>query len=77
MKPGCERGGSFILSAGGVQPIAEVAGDGDEPDLPPEATKFIKKKQASKKAKKGRRSSSCRLLPFAVSPSRAEQTSPS
>ncbi|KAM4600656.1 protein PTHB1 [Polymixia lowei] len=37
---------------GGVEPIAEAAGDGEELSLPQEATKFIKKKQPSKKAKK-------------------------
>lgn len=39
---------------GGVEPIAEVAGDGEELELPQEMTKFIKKKQPSKKVKKGR-----------------------
>lgn len=38
--------------SGGVEPIAEVADDGEE--LPQESTKFIKKKQPSKKVKKGR-----------------------
>ncbi|TDH11296.1 hypothetical protein EPR50_G00059400 [Perca flavescens] len=37
---------------GGVEPIAEVAGDGEELELPPEVTKFVKKKHASKKVKK-------------------------
>ncbi|XP_034730323.1 protein PTHB1 isoform X1 [Etheostoma cragini] len=37
---------------GGVEPIAEVAGDGEELELPQEVTKFIKKKHASKKVKK-------------------------
>lgn len=41
---------------GGVEPIAELAGDGDQLELPQEATKFIKKKQPSKKVKKGRSS---------------------
>lgn len=40
--------------SGGVEPIAELAGDGDELGLPQEATKFIKKKQPSKKVKKGK-----------------------
>lgn len=53
---------------GGVEPIAEVSGDGDELELPQEATKFIKKKQPSKKVKKGRTSSlPFHLLPFFVS----------
>ncbi|XP_031735438.1 protein PTHB1-like [Anarrhichthys ocellatus] len=43
-----------LAAPGGVEPIAEVAGDGDELELPQEATKFIKKKQPSKKVKKGR-----------------------
>lgn len=47
--------------SGGVEPIAELAGDGDELGLPQEATKFIKKKQPSKKVKKGRKSSSLRF----------------
>ncbi|XP_004560188.2 protein PTHB1 isoform X1 [Maylandia zebra] len=37
---------------GGVEPIAELAGDGEEIEVPQEATKFIKKKQPSKKTKK-------------------------
>ncbi|XP_040900630.1 protein PTHB1 [Toxotes jaculatrix] len=41
-----------LAAPGGVEPIAEVAGDGEELELPQEATKFIKKKQPSKKAKK-------------------------
>uniref|UniRef100_UPI0037E8D519 protein PTHB1 n=1 Tax=Semicossyphus pulcher TaxID=241346 RepID=UPI0037E8D519 len=39
-----------LAAPGGVEPIAELAGDGEE--LPQEATKFIKKKQPSKKVKK-------------------------
>lgn len=45
-----------FVSTGGVEPITELAGDGDQLALPQEATKFIKKKQPSKKVKKGRRS---------------------
>ncbi|XP_047455587.1 protein PTHB1 isoform X2 [Mugil cephalus] len=41
-----------LAAPGGVEPIAEVAGDGEEMELPQEATKFIKKKQPSKKVKK-------------------------
>ncbi|XP_074509075.1 protein PTHB1 isoform X1 [Sebastes fasciatus] len=41
-----------LAAPGGVEPIAEVAGDGEELELPQEATKFIKKKQPSKKVKK-------------------------
>ncbi|XP_049901956.1 protein PTHB1 isoform X1 [Epinephelus moara] len=41
-----------LAAPGGVEPIAEVAGDGEELELPPETTKFIKKKQPSKKVKK-------------------------
>ncbi|XP_038566439.1 protein PTHB1 isoform X2 [Micropterus salmoides] len=41
-----------LAAPGGVEPIAEVAGDGEEQELPHEATKFIKKKQPSKKVKK-------------------------
>lgn len=47
--------------SGGVEPIAELAGDGDELELPQEATKFIKKKQPSKKVKKGRKLSPSRF----------------
>ncbi|XP_034553420.1 nucleolar protein 58-like [Notolabrus celidotus] len=39
-----------LAAPGGVEPISELAGDQDE--LGQEATKFIKKKQASKKVKK-------------------------
>lgn len=49
---------SSACLVGGVEPIAEVAGDGEELELPQEATKFIKKKQASKKVKKGRSTNS-------------------
>ncbi|XP_044065409.1 protein PTHB1 isoform X1 [Siniperca chuatsi] len=41
-----------LAAPGGVEPIAEVAGDGEELEVPQEATKFIKKKQPSKKVKK-------------------------
>ncbi|KAM4580045.1 protein PTHB1 [Odontesthes bonariensis] len=41
-----------LAAPGGVEPIAEVAGDGEEMELPQESTKFIKKKQPSKKVKK-------------------------
>ncbi|XP_051262536.1 protein PTHB1 isoform X2 [Dicentrarchus labrax] len=41
-----------LAAPGGVEPIAEVAGDGEELELPQEMTKFIKKKQPSKKVKK-------------------------
>uniref|UniRef100_A0A667Y9V2 Bardet-Biedl syndrome 9 n=1 Tax=Myripristis murdjan TaxID=586833 RepID=A0A667Y9V2_9TELE len=43
-----------LVTPGGVEPITEQAGDVEEPALPQEATKFIKKKQPSKKVKKGR-----------------------
>lgn len=46
-----------------MEPIAEVAGDGEELELPQEATKFIKKKQPSKKVKKGRSTDVSFLLP--------------
>ncbi|XP_054477233.1 protein PTHB1 isoform X2 [Anoplopoma fimbria] len=41
-----------LAAPGGVETIAEVTGDGDELELQQEATKFIKKKQPSKKVKK-------------------------
>lgn len=41
-----------LAAPGGVEPIAELADDGDQLALPQEATKFIKKKQPSKKVKK-------------------------
>ncbi|XP_029929020.1 protein PTHB1 isoform X2 [Myripristis murdjan] len=41
-----------LVTPGGVEPITEQAGDVEEPALPQEATKFIKKKQPSKKVKK-------------------------
>ncbi|KAF3839169.1 hypothetical protein F7725_017886 [Dissostichus mawsoni] len=41
-----------LAAPGGVEPIAEVSADGEEPELQQEATKFIKKKQPSKKVKK-------------------------
>ncbi|XP_065814165.1 protein PTHB1 isoform X1 [Labrus bergylta] len=41
-----------LAAPGGVEPITEAAGDGEELALPQEATKFIKKKQPSKKVKK-------------------------
>lgn len=44
-----------LAAPGGVEPIAEVAGDGEELGLPQEATKFIKKKQSSKKVKKDKK----------------------
>ncbi|KAM7382893.1 hypothetical protein PAMP_002590 [Pampus punctatissimus] len=45
-----------LAAPGGVEPIAEVAGDGEELELSQEATKFIKKKQPSKKVKKDKES---------------------
>ncbi|XP_076593229.1 protein PTHB1 isoform X1 [Chaetodon auriga] len=44
-----------LAAPGGVEPIAEVAGDGEELELPQEAAKFIKKKQPSKKVKKDKK----------------------
>uniref|UniRef100_A0A3Q3MHC2 Bardet-Biedl syndrome 9 n=1 Tax=Mastacembelus armatus TaxID=205130 RepID=A0A3Q3MHC2_9TELE len=41
-----------LAAPGGVEPIAEVAGDGEELELQQEATVFIKKKHPSKKVKK-------------------------
>ncbi|XP_035464587.1 protein PTHB1 isoform X2 [Scophthalmus maximus] len=41
-----------LAAPGGVEPIAEGAGGGEELELPQEATKFIRKKQPSKKVKK-------------------------
>uniref|UniRef100_A0A1A7YUI9 Bardet-Biedl syndrome 9 n=1 Tax=Iconisemion striatum TaxID=60296 RepID=A0A1A7YUI9_9TELE len=41
-----------LAAPGGVETIAEVAGDGEEIEPPHEMTKFIKKKQPSKKVKK-------------------------
>ncbi|XP_061573971.1 protein PTHB1 [Cololabis saira] len=41
-----------LAAPGGVEPIAEVAGDGEEMQPTQEVTKFIKKKQPSKKSKK-------------------------
>lgn len=43
----------FLFYSGGVEPIAEVAGEWGEVDVPKETTKFIKQKQPSKKVKKG------------------------
>ncbi|KAF0032092.1 hypothetical protein F2P81_016647 [Scophthalmus maximus] len=43
-----------LAAPGGVEPIAEGAGGGEELELPQEATKFIRKKQPSKKVKKER-----------------------
>lgn len=51
-----------IFHSGGVEPIAELAGDGEEIEVPQEATKFIKKKQPSKKTKKGRITNSISFL---------------
>lgn len=49
----------YTCHPGGVEPIAEVAdGDGEELELPQEVTKLIKKKQPSKKVKKGRSTNS-------------------
>ncbi|CAL8290059.1 unnamed protein product [Merluccius merluccius] len=42
-----------LVRPGGVEPIAEAAGDTEDPPLAQDAAKFIKKKQPSKKAKKG------------------------
>lgn len=56
-----------IFHSGGVEPIAELAGDGEEIEVPQEATKFIKKKQPSKKTKKGRITNSISLLLFPLS----------
>nr|XP_046254883.1 protein PTHB1 isoform X2 [Scatophagus argus] len=50
-----------LAAPGGVEPIAEVAGDGEELELPQEPTKFIKKKQPSKKVKKARLMSAPRV----------------
>ncbi|KAM8735062.1 protein PTHB1 isoform 1-T1 [Acanthopagrus schlegelii] len=44
-----------LAAPGGVEPIAEVAGDGEELEPPQEMTKFIKKKQPSKKVKKDKK----------------------
>ncbi|KAK7886967.1 hypothetical protein WMY93_026588 [Mugilogobius chulae] len=41
-----------LAAPGGVEPIAEVSGDGEELNLQQDAAKLIKKKQPSKKAKK-------------------------
>ncbi|XP_008322019.1 protein PTHB1 [Cynoglossus semilaevis] len=41
-----------LAAPGGVEPIAEGAGEGEELELPQDATKFLKKKQPSKKVKK-------------------------
>ncbi|XP_029360234.1 protein PTHB1 isoform X1 [Echeneis naucrates] len=41
-----------LAAPGGVAPIAEAAGDGEELELQQQAAKFIKKKQPSKKVKK-------------------------
>ncbi|XP_029958833.1 protein PTHB1 isoform X2 [Salarias fasciatus] len=41
-----------LAAPGGVEPIAEVSGDGEETEFPQEATKFTKKKQPSKKVKR-------------------------
>ncbi|KAK5921561.1 hypothetical protein CgunFtcFv8_018918 [Champsocephalus gunnari] len=51
--------------SGGVEPIAEVSADGEEPELQQDATKFIKKKQPSKKVKKGRMTPHLLLLRLA------------
>nr|XP_057909013.1 protein PTHB1 isoform X1 [Doryrhamphus excisus] len=41
-----------LAAPGGVETISELAGDGEEADVPQDTTKFIKKKQPSKKVKK-------------------------
>lgn len=41
-----------LAAPSGVEPIAEIAGDGEEQGMQQEAAKFIKKKQPSKRAKK-------------------------
>ncbi|XP_072316926.1 protein PTHB1 isoform X2 [Eucyclogobius newberryi] len=41
-----------LAAPGGVEPIAEVSGDGEELNLQQDTAKFIKKKQPSKKVKK-------------------------
>uniref|UniRef100_A0A8C6WKP5 Bardet-Biedl syndrome 9 n=1 Tax=Neogobius melanostomus TaxID=47308 RepID=A0A8C6WKP5_9GOBI len=41
-----------LAAPGGVESIAEAAGDGEEAGLQPDAAKFIKKREPSKKAKK-------------------------
>lgn len=57
--------GTTVYLPGGVEPIAEGAGEGEELELPQDATKFLKKKQPSKKVKKGRTlSMCCHLLSF-------------
>lgn len=54
-RQGQNRLNEDVLSwfSGGIEPIAEASGDGEE--LPQEATKFIKKKPSVKKVKKGRK----------------------
>ncbi|KAJ4922899.1 hypothetical protein JOQ06_026190, partial [Pogonophryne albipinna] len=52
LQPKLSRTGPKRHLNGGVEPIAEVSADGEEPELQQEATKFIKKKQPSKKVKK-------------------------
>lgn len=43
-----------LAAPGGVEPISEAAGDFEEMDLKQDTAKFIKKKEPSKKVKKGR-----------------------
>ncbi|XP_026173649.1 protein PTHB1 isoform X2 [Mastacembelus armatus] len=51
-----------LAAPGGVEPIAEVAGDGEELELQQEATVFIKKKHPSKKVKKACSAAAIRRL---------------
>lgn len=62
--------------SGGVEPIAEVSADGEEPELQQDATKFIKKKQPSKKVKKGRITPHLLLLRLASTSIPSKNTAP-
>ncbi|XP_023127449.1 protein PTHB1 isoform X2 [Amphiprion ocellaris] len=47
-----------LAAPGGVEPIAEVTGDGEDMEFQQEVIKYIKKKQPSKKVKKEKKESS-------------------
>ncbi|KAI4794495.1 hypothetical protein KUCAC02_032024, partial [Chaenocephalus aceratus] len=65
-----------LAAPGGVEPIAEVSADGEEPELQQDATKFIKKKQPSKKVKKGRITPHLLLLRLASTIHPSKNTAP-
>ncbi|CAL8247598.1 unnamed protein product [Lota lota] len=56
-----------LVRPGGVEPIAEAAGDAEDPPLTQDVAKFIKKKQPSKKAKKDKEKKEAPKEPSEVS----------